>query len=284
MGQPMRVLAGALHLLTGRAVREAGPGGHSDGGGLVLRVQVKAASWVFRSTAPSGNPREMGLGPARRSSAALALKALQEIRQRAQDCRNLLRDSIEPIDARDALRAEARAAAEAKKVQAARERVTLARAARDDHARVIEPKRTPKHAAQWIASLLQDRTTTTVHTGVARPHSACRSGSGLNEGLGSTVARLRVCAGTIGRPVGSVHDAGLGASHAEQTQELETEDGGEAAAHSDAGQGLRGCTRWLEAVDLLSRRSRAVPEAACAAGRNTGSAAAEARASQAAWS
>lgn len=153
MGQPTRAPAGALHLLTGKAVCEAGPGDHSDGGGLVLRVQANAASWVFRYTAPSGKRREMGLGPARRTTAALALKELQEIRQRAQDCRNLLRDSIDPIDARDALRAEAKAAAEAKKAQAARERVTLARAARDYHARVIEPKRTPKHAAQWIASL-----------------------------------------------------------------------------------------------------------------------------------
>ena len=150
----MRVTAGALHLLTGRAVCEAGPGDHSDGGGLVLRVQGNAASWVFWSTEPLGKRREMGLRPARRTSAALALKALQEIRQRAQDCRKLLRDPIEPIDARDALRAEATAAARAKKVQAARERVTLARAARGYHARVIEPKCTPKHAAQWIASLL----------------------------------------------------------------------------------------------------------------------------------
>ncbi len=81
----MRVTAGPLHLLTGRAVCEAGPGDHSDGGGLVLRAQANAASWVFWSTAPLGQPREMGLGPARCTSAALALKALQEFRQPAQD-------------------------------------------------------------------------------------------------------------------------------------------------------------------------------------------------------
>jgi integrase len=36
---------------------------------------------------------------------------------------------------------------------AQRQRWTLARAARDYHERVIEPTRTPKHAAQWISSL-----------------------------------------------------------------------------------------------------------------------------------
>lgn len=39
------------------------------------------------------------------------------------------------------------------KVDKAREHMTLARAAREYHERVIEPSRTSKHAAQWIASL-----------------------------------------------------------------------------------------------------------------------------------
>lgn len=39
------------------------------------------------------------------------------------------------------------------KAQQKRQQLTLARAARDDHERVIEPRLSAKHAAQWLASL-----------------------------------------------------------------------------------------------------------------------------------
>jgi integrase len=54
---------------------------------------------------------------------------------------------------RDQRRVAAAEAEAARKVQMARERQTLARCARDYHARVVEPIRTAKHAAQWISSL-----------------------------------------------------------------------------------------------------------------------------------
>lgn len=46
-----------------------------------------------------------------------------------------------------------RDAEQGKKAEKARDRLTLARAARDYHERVIEPRLSTKHAAQWIASL-----------------------------------------------------------------------------------------------------------------------------------
>jgi hypothetical protein len=60
---------------------------------------------------------------------------------------------LRPIDAREQRRAAALLAELAKKADQQRERWTLARCARDYHERVIEPTRTTKHAAQWIASL-----------------------------------------------------------------------------------------------------------------------------------
>jgi hypothetical protein len=84
-------------------------------------VRGEASSWVLRFTSPiSRKRREMGLGVARRGSLAQA------------------GDSA--TGARDA-------------AHKAREQLTLCRVARTYHETVIEPNRTPKHAAQWIASL-----------------------------------------------------------------------------------------------------------------------------------
>jgi pyruvate-formate lyase len=59
-----------------------------------------------------------------------------------------------PIDQRDAQRAAAKANAEAKRLSQQSARLTLLRAARAYHERVIEKKsRNEKHAAQWIASI-----------------------------------------------------------------------------------------------------------------------------------
>jgi integrase len=142
-----------LHQLTVREVLAAGDGDHSDGGGLLLRVRGESASWVFRYTAASGRRREMGLGVARRASTAQAGDALTLARGLAHKAREQLAQEIDPIDARDGQRATAAATEQAKKSAAKRERSTLARVAREYHERVIEPTRTDKHAAQWIASL-----------------------------------------------------------------------------------------------------------------------------------
>jgi len=148
-----RKTAAKLHLLTVREVQAAGDGDHSDGGGLLLRVRGESASWVLRYTAPTGRRREMGLGVARRNNAAATGDSLTTARRLAHEARDLLQRGGDPIEERDGRRESARQAEQAQKAQQARERMTLARAARDYHERVIEPSRTAKHSAQWIASL-----------------------------------------------------------------------------------------------------------------------------------
>ena len=142
-----------LHQLSVKAVQNAGDGDTTDGGGLLLRVRGESASWVFRYTAASGRRREMGLGVARRGSAAQAGDGLTLARGLAHNAREQLALDVDPIDARDGKRADAQAQEQAKKAAGKRERTTLARVAREYHERVIEPSRTDKHSAQWIASL-----------------------------------------------------------------------------------------------------------------------------------
>lgn len=148
-----KLTAAKLHLLSSREVQVAGEGDHSDGGGLLLRVRGPSASWVLRYTSTTGRRREMGLGVALRGSPKQAGATLSGARDDAHKARELLRQGIDPIDERDRRREADRSAEQAKKVEKSREQTTLARAARDYHERVIEPTRTAKHAAQWIASL-----------------------------------------------------------------------------------------------------------------------------------
>jgi integrase len=145
--------AARLHQLTVKQVQAAGEGDHSDGGGLLLRIRGASCSWVFRFTAPTGRRREMGLGVARRGSAAQVGDSLTAARRQAHEARELLQRGLDPIDSREQRRAAAVHAELAKKADQQRERWTLARWAREYHERVIEPTRTSKHAAQWIASL-----------------------------------------------------------------------------------------------------------------------------------
>jgi integrase len=130
-----------LHRRTALEMLAASEGDLSDGGGLLLRVRGESASWVFRYSSPGGRRREMGL-----DSLTLA-------RRLAHDARELLAKDVDPIDERDVRREAAQAQEQAGKAAAKREQTTLARAARDYHERAIEPTRTVKHAAQWIASL-----------------------------------------------------------------------------------------------------------------------------------
>ena len=153
MGMATRRLAARLHLLTVREVHAAKEGDHGDGGGLLLRVRGESCSWVLRYTSPSGRRREMGLGICHRGSTQQAGASLTAAREQAHKAREQLRQGIDPIESRDAARGAARAAEDARKADGSRERWTLARSARDYHERVIEPSRTTKHAAQWIASL-----------------------------------------------------------------------------------------------------------------------------------
>jgi integrase len=82
--------------------------------------------------------------------------AVEHARAEVQRQRALLAQGIDPIAKRQADRAAAVAATQAAKTAAKRDQETLARVARRYHAEVIEPQRTTKHSAQWIASLEQN--------------------------------------------------------------------------------------------------------------------------------
>lgn len=143
----------SLQLLSAREVQAAGDGDHSDGGGLVLRVRGSNCSWVLRYTSPTGRRRHMGLGPAYRANTKQAGESVSTAREAAWVARDLLARGVDPIDERDRKREAGRQAEEEAKALKQRERWTLARCAREYHERVIEPSRSVKHAAQWIASL-----------------------------------------------------------------------------------------------------------------------------------
>jgi integrase len=80
------------------------PGMYADGAGLYLQVSgdgvIKVAkSWIFRFTL-RGRSREMGLG-------SLSTFGLAEARTKATECRRLIYEGIDPIEARKAARAKA---------------------------------------------------------------------------------------------------------------------------------------------------------------------------------
>ena len=184
---------GALSLLTVREVLHAGLGDHADGGGLILNVRPNSATWVFRYTSPTGKRREMGLGSRTCSDAASAGKSLMAARAAAGDARALVARGIDPIDARVQAVAACREQAAATKTAAKVAHTTLARAARDYHERVIEPRRSEKHAAQWIASLENHMPPTVWHA----PIAAVEAGQlldfliALDERVPETASRIR---------------------------------------------------------------------------------------------
>lgn len=95
----------------------------------------------------------MGLGVVRRNNAADAGASLTGARKLAREARDQLADGLDPITERDQARESSRSAERAAKAAKEREQLTLARAARDYHERVIETRLSSKHAAQWISSL-----------------------------------------------------------------------------------------------------------------------------------
>ncbi len=87
--------------LTAKTVLTKPPGMYADGSGLYLQVATKAArSWIYRYQL-EGKRRDMGLGP-------VETVTLAEARERADAARKLVRDRIDPIDARRAAEAAAR--------------------------------------------------------------------------------------------------------------------------------------------------------------------------------
>lgn len=87
-----------------RVEKSKAPGYYADGAGLWLQVtQSGAKSWIFRFML-NGRAREMGLG-------SFNTFSLAEARAKAADCRKLLHDGIDPIEARKAQRNAASVAA-----------------------------------------------------------------------------------------------------------------------------------------------------------------------------
>jgi len=159
-----------IERLTALEVKRAGPGVHSDGGNLYLRVSIDAAGntkrqWTFRyvspvhrvvdadgNESPNGMRREAGIGNADKVSLLAA-------RQVAARFRDEIAQKKDPLDGEAELKAARRAKLEAevsaKRAEKSRERNTLRRVCQAFHERAIEPNRTPKHSAQWINSIEQ---------------------------------------------------------------------------------------------------------------------------------
>jgi integrase len=121
------------------AIKE--PGMYGDGLGLWLQVSpTKTKSWVFRFML-NGKSREMGLG-------SIHTFSLAEAREKARECRQLLAEGVDPIEARNAKRTQT-------KLDAAKV-MTF-----DECAKAyIEAHRAgwsnAKHVYQWEKTLLKD--------------------------------------------------------------------------------------------------------------------------------
>lgn len=120
-----------------------------DGDGLALQVTPEGArSWLFRFML-AGRSREMGLGPC--DPDGKGGLSLADARAAAAAARRLLQDGRDPIEAREAER-QAEAAA---KVEAANRGVTFREAARETVAAKSAGWSSPKHGAQFLATLEQ---------------------------------------------------------------------------------------------------------------------------------
>lgn len=145
----------------------------------------------------------MGLGIALRGSTEQAGKALVAARAEAHKARELLRQHVDPIGARDKQRAAAKTTEAAQKADRKHAHWTLARSAREYHERVIEPSRKTRHAASWISSLENHIPPELWHAPIAtieppallsalldvKPHERARAHKG--DTLPETVQRIR---------------------------------------------------------------------------------------------
>lgn len=128
-------MAGKLTAVKVRAL--TAPGRYGDGKGLWLQVRDgERRSWLFRFKL-HGHERAMGLG-------AVEDVSLAEARERADACRKLLRDGIDPIEHRKADRAAKAAAARGISFREVAERYIAAHEA---------GWRNAKHADQWRNTL-----------------------------------------------------------------------------------------------------------------------------------
>ena len=95
--------------LTATKVEKAKPGRYGDGNGLYLLVRPEGGRWWVFRWVRNGKMREIGLGPAPGRAANAAAVTLAEARLKAGALLKQVRDGIDPLDQREAQKAEARA-------------------------------------------------------------------------------------------------------------------------------------------------------------------------------
>lgn len=150
-GQQPHRLRGVANLLTPLFVtkKRLAPGRYADGDRLFLHVRENGKrEWVFRYTSPSGRKRDMSLGD-------VGSVDLLQARQQAGLARAALYRGEDPLELRDEKYAKAKAEEQQRQEEKRRERLTLARVARDYHEKIEGQFRNEKHRAQWISSLEQ---------------------------------------------------------------------------------------------------------------------------------
>ena len=129
--------------LTDIKCRNAGVGVHGDGGGLALQVQSGARglrrTWVFRYMI-AGRARTMGLG-------SYPEVTLQRAREKAQECRRLKVEGVDPIEHKHAARASRERAAAKPQVPTFDECATACMAGRS------QGWRSAHHGEAWERSL-----------------------------------------------------------------------------------------------------------------------------------
>lgn len=132
-------MARRVHRLSAKAVEnQRKPGYYPDGAGLYLQVSEGGSkSWLFRFML-NGRAREMGLG-------SLLAISLADARARASDCRRLLADGVDPIEARKQGRVQVA-------LQAART-ITFEDAWKKFIATNSAKWKNAKHVAQWESTL-----------------------------------------------------------------------------------------------------------------------------------
>lgn len=137
----------AITPLTAAFVRSAPPGRYCDGDGLYLLVKKTGARyWVFRFRVNGGKPREYGLG---RAGEGRNAKKLAQAREEASALFRQVKVGTDPLAARDAALAAARAAEQEASING----ITF----REASQRYVENHksawRNPKHAGQWTSTL-----------------------------------------------------------------------------------------------------------------------------------
>lgn len=128
-----------LHRLNAlKVAKETAPGYYGDGGGLYLQISNSGSrSWIFRFTLAKRG-REMGLG-------SLSAVSLAEARALASNCRKLLAEGVDPIEARNAERERV--------TEASPEGLTFKQAAADFIEAHKAGWKNKKHAQQWENTL-----------------------------------------------------------------------------------------------------------------------------------